>query len=107
MDEYACSSPRTLVYSRFMFLSSSFRRTGKVLNRFSDKTVVPFWAATTEILLSFPEISNSSFDPFGASSLVAVIIERIDRAHRELRASPRKPKVWTFSRSSYVDSFDV
>jgi hypothetical protein len=104
---YACKSPRTFAYSLFIFLVNSCFLTGRVLNICSTMTVVPLWAATIFLLLSFPENSNSNLLPFGAVSDVAVIIWRFERAQRELRASPRNPKVLTFERSAYVRNFEV
>jgi len=69
--------------------------------------VVPFWLATTEVFLSFPDISKSSFFPLGASSWRAVVMWKCESAHNDESASPRKPKVVRDVRSPYVASFDV
>lgn len=66
---------------------------------FSTRTVVPRCAAATERDLSSPEVSKSRRVPLGASEAVAVVIWRSERAQREERASPRKPKVVMVVRS--------
>ena len=46
--------------------------------------------------------------PTGASAAVAVVTDtESERAHREDRASPRKPKVVTVSRSEKEASLEV
>ena len=67
MHAYACSTPKTFVYSRLMFFSNSRRRTGRFAKRASTMTVVPFWLAMTEVALNLPEVSNSSLVPLGTS----------------------------------------
>ena len=44
--------------------------------------------------------------PIGAFVLVVTVTDS-ERAHREDRASPRKPNVWTVVRSEKEDSFEV
>ena len=72
-------------------------------------TVVPLWrAALPFLLLTLPVRSNSITVPTGASAAVAVVTEtEWARAQREERASPRKPKVVTDSRSEKEASLEV
>lgn len=97
---YAWIIPSTLPYSRLIFFSRSLRRTGKIEKRFSTATKVPLWLATTAVSRTWPDLWKLRRVPLGTSSARAVTICRSERAHREERASPRKPKVWRESRSS-------
>src|SRR4051812_42251324 len=107
IQAYCPRTPVTRFHSRLIFLSSSLLLTGRLLNRFSTVTVVPFCAATTDVPFSLPDTSNSSFVPFGALSGMHVMTVKFDRAQREDKASPRKPKVCRVVRSLYVDNFEV
>src|SRR5689334_15460687 len=99
MQAYCPKTPTTRVHSLLIFRSSSLLLTGRLLNRFSTKTVVPFCAATTLWPFKAPETSNSSFVPLGASSARQVTTENFDNAHNEDKASPRNPKVCKVVRS--------
>lgn len=55
-------------------------------------TVVPGDLAAARLCFSWPWWSNSNLAPVACPSCL-VTTDRVDRAHRELRASPRKPKV--------------
>ena len=67
------------------------------------------WRAALALFgLALPERSKSTTVPAGASAAVAVVTEtESERAHREDRASPRKPKVVTVSRSEKEASLEV
>jgi hypothetical protein len=93
IQAYAFSRCSTFWYSRRMFFSSSFLRTGRFLNISSTVTAVPLVVATIDFLLSFPDVSKSSLVPFGPSEARAVTTWNVDKAQREDSASPRKPKV--------------
>jgi len=113
--------------SRFTFLSSSLRLTGKGLKIEETAIVVPRCArqhyarcsveiyydhtclATLEVeSLSLPFLSISSMVPMGTSLAVAVVrVTPSLRTHSEDKASPRKPKVRTVDRSSNAASLEV
>lgn len=48
----------------------------------------------------------SKLVPIGAFVLVVTVTDS-ERAHRDDRASPRKPNVWTVVKSEKEDSFEV
>ena len=109
----------TFANSRLQFFENSFRRTGSVENKSDTETVVPrfnktqfhsrkgTFAEATFFEMIVPWWSNSSLVARGASAAVAVVIWTSDRAHRELKASPRNPKVSNPSIFSNVDSLEV
>ena len=67
------------------------------------------WRATFLLLLaSRPTLSKTRTVPIGDCVAVAVVTVTLsERAHREERASPRKPNVRTEVRSENEASFDV
>ena len=67
------------------------------------------WRATFPLLLvRRPVLSKIRMVPIGACVTVAVVTVTLsERAHREERASPRKPNVRTEVRSENEASFDV
>ena len=67
------------------------------------------WRATFPLLLvRRPALSKTRMVPIGACVAVAVVTVTLsERAHREERASPRKPNVRTEVRSENEASFDV
>lgn len=92
--------------SFLMFRWNSRLRTGNDSKSLDIVTVVPVWRGHTDLLTISPWSLSSSLVPTWAD-LCLVTMCIFDRAHSELKASPRKPNVPTSSKSENSRSFDV
>lgn len=104
--QYAYNNWHILLNSLFKFFRNSFLLTGNVENIFDNATVVPIDLDVIICFRTFPLWSYSICVAVGAFSCF-VVITTLDRAHKELSASPLKPKVVTDSKSANCSSFDV
>lgn len=89
-----------------MFLVNSRFRTGSGANKLVKVIVVPVDRAQGVRFCMTPRWSSSRRVPQVADEW-RVVTTMSDRAHNELSASPRKPKVVTSRRSVNLRSFDV
>jgi len=103
---YAWMSPRHLVYSRLIFLTSSLLRTGIPSKRLLILTTVPLVIAVGVFDLIVPSEAYSTRTPVGDSP-VDVVTVRLASAQSDDRASPRKPNERTRSRSLNDLSLEV
>mmetsp|Transcript_2382 Transcript_2382/g.5714 ORF Transcript_2382/g.5714 Transcript_2382/m.5714 type:complete len:200 (+) Transcript_2382:870-1469(+) len=103
---YACSSVRSLPYSRLTLRVNSLCRTGSVEKIRRRVTVVPTARATVSCRAMPPRWSYSSRVPASSRS-VRVVTERSDNAQSDDSASPRNPNDASAKRSSNSLILDV
>ena len=105
-QQFTWSMERRRPYSRRILRLNSLYRTGKGEKSFETATVVPIALATFSWEMSEPAWLYVRRAPT-ASSLVRVVILTSERAHRELKASPRNPNEDSVCKSEKSEIFDV